>query len=116
MFNNLCGHKPANRSAVFFTKLHSLAIQCSLIVHQSRKFSAQGFLLTLFKAILSGKASFNEMADRLGGFEPLQMSKQAFWKRVNPRAIAFLLDSLATSLQLKTRNTSRISNSLCVSN
>lgn len=113
MFNNLRGFKPADRSAVFFTKLHSLAIQCSLIVHQSRKFSAQGFLLTLFKAILSGKASFNQMADRLGGFEPLQMSKQAFWKRVNPRAIAFLLDTLATSLQLKTHHPSRISNSLC---
>ena len=113
MFNNLRGFRPADRSAVFFTKLHSLAIQCSLIVHQSRKFSAQGFLLTLFKAILSGKASFNQMADRLGGFEPLQMSKQAFWKRVNPRAIAFLLDTLATSLQLKTHHPSRISNSLC---
>ena len=113
MFNNLRGFKPADCSAIFFTKLHSLAIQCSLIVNRSRKFSAQGFLLTLFKAILSGKASFNEMADRLGGFEPLQMSKQAFWNRVNPRAIAFLLDSLATSLQLKTLNASRISNSLC---
>ena len=112
MFNNLHGFKPADCSAVFFTKLHSLAIQCSLIVHQSRKFSAQGFLLTLFKAILSGKASFNEMADRLGGFEPFQMSKQAFWKRVNPRSIAFLLDALATSLQLRTLNPSRISSSL----
>ena len=40
------------------------------------------------------------MVDCLGGFEPLQMSKQAFWKRVNPQAIAFLLNSLATSLQL----------------
>ena len=85
-------------------KLNSLAIKCSLIVHRSRKFSAEGFLLTLYKAILSGKASFNEMADRLGGFEPLKMSKQAFWKRINPQAIAFLLDSLATSLQLKTHN------------
>jgi transposase len=64
MFNNLRGFKPADRSTVFFTKLHSLAIQGSLIVHQSRKFSAQGFLLTLFKAILSGKASFNEMSKR----------------------------------------------------
>lgn len=113
MFNNLRGFKPADCSAEFFTKLHSLAIQCSLIAHQSRKFSAQGLLLTLFKAFLSGKASFNEMADRLGGFEPLQMSKQAFWKRINARAIAFLLESLSTSLRLKTLNTSTISSSLC---
>jgi len=113
MFNNLRGFKPADCSTSFFTKLNSLAIKCSLIVHRSRKFSAEGFLLTLFKAILTGKASFNEMADRIGGFEPLKMSKQAFWKRVNPEAIAFLLDALGTSLKLKTLNASKISNSLC---
>jgi len=113
MFNKLRGYKPADRSAAFFTKPRSSAIHCSLIVHRSRKFSAEGFLLTLFKAILSGKASFNQMADRLGGFVPLKLSKQAFWKRVNPRAIAFLLDSLATSLELKTLKASKISNSLC---
>lgn len=112
MFNNLRGFKPADRSSSFFAKLNSLAIKCSLIVYRSRKFSAEGFLLTLFKAILSGKASFNEMAERLGGFEPLKMSKQAFWNRINPQAISFLLDSLATSLQLKTLNESKLSNAL----
>jgi hypothetical protein len=112
MFNNLRGFKPADCSNLFFAKLNSLAIKCSLIVHRSRKFSAEGFLLTLYKAILSGKSSFNEMADRLGGFEPLKMSKQALWKRINPQAIAFLLESLATSLQLKTLNDFKLPNAL----
>jgi len=101
MFNNLIGSKTANRSNLFFAQLHNFAISTCLIVYQSRKFSAEGFLLTLIKSILTGKASFNQMASRLGGFEPLKMSKQAFWKRVNDKAIAFLLEALASSLKQK---------------
>lgn len=112
MFNNLIGSKATDCSQEFFSKLHFLATQSSFIVHQSRKFSAQGFLLTLFKAVLNGKASFNQMAHRLGNFEPLTMSKQAFWKRLNSKAIAFLLEALATCLQLKILDRSKVGSSL----
>lgn len=101
MFNNHIGSKAPNRSNSFFAQLHHLGIVTRFIIYQSRKFSAEGFLLTLIKAALSGKSTFNQMAARLGGFEPLKMSKQAFWKRVNPKAVAFLLEALASSLKEK---------------
>jgi len=101
MFNNLIGSKITDCSKSFFNQLHNLAIATSFIIYKSRKFSAEGFLLTLIKGILNGGGGLRQLASRLGQFEPLTMSKQAFWKRINPKAVAFLLEALALSLKEK---------------
>ena len=70
--------------------LDRLAVQSGLIVRQSRKFSAQGFLLTLLKAVSTGHASFGQMAAHLGQSETRSLSRQALHQRMNPPVIAFL--------------------------
>ena len=70
--------------------LDELAIQSGLIVRQTRRFSAQGFLLTLLKAVSTGHASFSQMAAQLGDSEARSLSRQAFHQRMKPPAIGFL--------------------------
>ena len=70
--------------------LDHLAIQSGLIVRQTRKFSAQGFLLTLLKAVSTGHASFGQMAVYLGQSEALSLSRQALHQRMHPPVVAFL--------------------------
>jgi hypothetical protein len=61
-----------------------------LIVRQSNKFSAEGFLLTLLKAVSTGHASFGQMASCLGERESKTLSRQALHQRMKPAAIDFL--------------------------
>lgn len=70
--------------------LDHLAIQSGLIVRQTRKFSAQGFLLTLLKSVSTGHASFSQMAAYLGQSEARSLSRQALHQRMNPTVITFL--------------------------
>ena len=59
MFKTISGSKLADCSKELFSQLDALARETKLIVRSSAKFSAAGFVLSLFKAILTGKASFN---------------------------------------------------------
>jgi len=70
--------------------LDHLAVQSGLIVRQTRKFSAQGFLLTLLKAVSTGHASFGQMAAYLEQSEARSLSRQALHQRMNPPVVAFL--------------------------
>jgi hypothetical protein len=58
MFKTISGSKVAYRSKRLFCQLEFLARETNLIVRRSAKFSAPGFVLSLFKAVLTGKASF----------------------------------------------------------
>lgn len=89
---------PTDCSKTFFSRLDSAARKTKFIVRNSRKFSAAGYLLALLNAILTGKASFNQLAMTLKSSEPLSLSKQAFWKRTNSLAVAFMLEALTLAL------------------
>jgi len=70
---------------------------------KSQKFSAAGYLFALINAILTGKASFNQLAIGLKHSEPLSLTKQAVWKRTTALAVAFMLDALTLALIEKWR-------------
>lgn len=70
--------------------LESIARECGLITRNTRKFSAQGLLLTLLKAISTGNASFSQMAASLGEIQTHSPSRQALHQRMNPKVIEFL--------------------------
>ncbi len=96
MFNNLIDSKRNERTKSLFGKL-SIIAKASTFIMRKRKLSAEAFLLCLFKSIFNGKASFHEMASRIGRIEE-PITKQALWKRVDATAIAFLLNTLASAL------------------
>lgn len=98
---------PKNLSDLFFSRLEKFAKKREFIIRNTKKFSAAGYLFCLMKAILTGKASFNELAMELKYSEPLSLTKQAVWKRTNSRAVAFMLDALSLSLIEKWREGTR---------
>jgi len=85
-------------STSFSARLDLLARTRNFIQRKSPKFSAAGYILALINAILTGQASFNQLASELKHSESASLSKQAFWKRTNARAVAFMMDALALSL------------------
>jgi len=71
-------------------KLHSFACDTGLIVRRTRSFSAEGFLLSMLKAVCSGNASFNRIACSLSQSETRSMSRQAVHSRMKAEAVGFL--------------------------
>jgi hypothetical protein len=106
MFNNLIDPKPSGRSLSLFTQLSKLARASTFIV-KKRKLTAEGFLLCLFKSIFNGRATFQQMASRIGRIDQTSMTKQGLWKRVDHTAIAFLLTTLATALTQRWQQVSK---------
>jgi len=97
MFNNLIDSKLAGLSQSLFGQLSKLAKATTFIVRK-RKLTAEGFLLCLLKSIFNGKASFRQMASRIGRIDQMSITKQGLWKRIDHTAIAFLLATLAAAL------------------
>jgi len=89
---------PTDCSELFFTRLEAAARKTKFIIRNSVKFSASGYLFALINAILTGRASFNQLAMGLKHSEPLSLTKQAVWKRTNALAVAFMLDALTLAL------------------
>jgi len=101
MFKTISGSKLADRSKGLFSQLDFLARESQLIVRSSAKFSAQGFVLSLFKAVLTGKGSFNQLAANLKRSEKKSMSRQGVHGRVDQTAVSFMI--AATGQALKER-------------
>jgi hypothetical protein len=101
MFKTISGSKLADRSKAFFSRLDSLARETKLIVRHSAKFSADGFVLGTLKAVLTGKASFNQLAMNMGLSEDKAMTRQAVYQRVDQSAVAFMM--AATGQAIKDR-------------
>jgi len=99
MLENHSSFKLAARSKSLFSKLGSLAGETGLIMRRSRKFSADGFLLGVFKAVLSGKASFNQLAMSMGRSEKKAMSRQAVHKRVDRSAVSFMMGATGQAIR-----------------
>ena len=83
-----------------------LARSVGLIRRRSRKFSAEGFLLTLLHAVCHGHASFGAMAMRLAEFESASLTRQSFHERLQKKAVLFL-EKILTSLLVE-REVSRV--------
>jgi hypothetical protein len=101
MFKTISGSKLADRSKELFSRLDSLARKTKLIVRHSAKFSADGFVLGLFKSVITGKASFNQLAMNMGRSEHKAMSRQAVHQRVDQSALSFMV--AATGHAIKDR-------------
>lgn len=95
---------PTDCSKLFFSRLDDAARKTKFVIRKSLKFSAAGYLFALINAILTGRASFNQLAMGLKHSEPLSLTKQAVWKRTNALAVTFMLDALALSLLEKWRD------------
>jgi len=98
MFKAISVSKLADRSKEFFSKLVSLGKESKLIERQSPKFSAEGFLLSLFKGVITGKASFNQLAANLRRSEKKSMSRQALHDRVDTSAVSFMIATTGQAL------------------
>jgi hypothetical protein len=101
MFKTISGSKLADRSKGLFSQLDLLARESQLISRSSAKFSAKGFVLSLFKAVLTGKASFNQIAANLKRSEKKSMSRQGVHGRMDQAAVSFMM--AATGQALKER-------------
>jgi hypothetical protein len=99
MFKTISGSKLADRSRGLFSQLNSLARETQLIVRTSAKFSAEGFLLSLFKAVLTGKASFGQIARDLKRSEKRSISRQAVHERVDKTAVSFMISVTGQALK-----------------
>ncbi len=99
MSKTISGSKLAERSKTFFSRLDSLARKTKLIVRKSAKFSAEGFTLGIFKAVLTGKASFNQLAMNLGLSEHKAMTRQAVYNRVDQSAVAFMVSATGQAIK-----------------
>ena len=49
-----------------FDQFEPLARKSGFVVRKSKGFSASGFVLSLIKSVITGKASFNQLAASLG--------------------------------------------------
>ena len=101
MSKTIPGSKLVDRSKKFFSGLASLARTTGLIVRRSSKFSAEGFVLGVMKAVLTGKASFNELAMNLEHSESETLTRQALHQRVDKNAVSFMI--CATGQAIKAR-------------
>lgn len=99
MFKTISGSKLADRSKGLFCQLESLARETHLIERTSAKFSAAGFLLSQFKAVLTGKASFEQIARSLKSSEKKSISRQAVHERVDKAAVAFMISVTGQALK-----------------
>ena len=99
MLENQVYPNPAACSKKLFTQLESIARKTKLIVRKSPKFSACDFVLTLFKTITTGKASYNQMASTLEKCADKPMSRQALSQRIGFQSVAFMKEVLATAIQ-----------------
>ena len=93
-----------NLFSVSFSDLDAIARKSGLILRQSHKFSASGFLLALLRSVTKGDASLNQLAMQLGTFQSGAMSRQAMHKRFSSASTAFLLGVYQRLLKEKSRS------------
>jgi len=99
MLENQIYSKPATRLQKLFSQLDDIARKTKLVVRKSPRFTANNFVLTLFKTIATGKASYNQMASTLKKCAENPMSRQALSQRIGDRSVAFMKEALATAMQ-----------------
>jgi hypothetical protein len=82
---------PAGHSGPSLPDLDLIARQTGLIIRNSRKFSASGFLQSLLGSVVTGLASLNQIAGDLKDREFQGMATQSLHQRFDVRSTAFLM-------------------------
>ncbi len=83
---------PVDCSKLLFSRLDKAARKTKFVIQKSLKFSTAGSLFALINAILTGRASFNQLAMGLKHREPFSLTKQAVWKRTNALALDLIVE------------------------
>lgn len=90
---------PAGRSWPSLPDLDLIASQTRLIIRNSRKFSAAGFLQSLLSSVVTGLASLNQIAGDLKDRDHSGMARQSLHQRFDIRSSAFLMAVLCDLMQ-----------------
>lgn len=80
---------------ITLSDLEAIARSSGFIRRSSTKCSASGFLFSLIQAVIHGSSSLDQIAQKLGSFEPDCMTRQALQTRFSERSSGFLRDVLA---------------------
>lgn len=81
---------PADLSEFTLPDLETIATESGLITRNSSKFSASEFLQSLLSAVVTGKASLNQIAAEMGHRIGHSLSKQALSMRFDDASTSFL--------------------------
>lgn len=94
---------PTGRSRLSLPDLDLLATKTRLVIRQSRKFTPSGFLQSLLGSVVTGLASFNQLAASLKELLPAPMARQSLHDRFDTRSTAFLMAVLSDLMQQRFR-------------
>lgn len=94
---------PAGRSWPSLPDLDLIASQTRLIIRNSRKFTAAGFLQSLLSSVATGLASLNQIAGDLKDRDHPGMARQSLHQRFDIRSTAFLMSILCDLTQQRYR-------------
>ena len=86
---------PAGRSKIILPDLDLIATKTSLVVRESPRFTPGGFMQSLLSAVVTGKASFNQLVGDLRDRVPLAMSRQSMHERIGATSTACLMTVLS---------------------
>ena len=82
---------PADRSKIIMPDLDRIATQTSLVIRKSPRFTPGAFLQSLLSAVVTGKASFNQIVADLKSRALVPMARQSMHERIGITSTAFLM-------------------------
>lgn len=94
---------PAGRSRLSLPDLDLLATKTRLVIRKSAKFTPSGFLQSLLSSVVTGLASFNQLAASLKELLPAPMARQSLHERFGIRSTAFLMAILCDLVEQRFR-------------
>ena len=90
-----------------------LARQAGFVQRKVKKISPITFFKTLCTCALEGSPSYNDLAIKVQTEQDIAVSKQAYWKRVNPNCVLFFELLLAKIIQIKMTQEEDSAQKLC---
>lgn len=90
---------PTGRSRLSLPDLDLIANKTRLVIRQSPKFSPDGFLQALLSSVVTGHASFNQLAGDLKERVTAPMARQSLYERFGKESTAFLITVLSDLME-----------------
>lgn len=90
---------PAGRSWLTLPDLDLIANKTRLVIRKSRKFDPGAFLQTLLSSVVTGHASFNQLAGELKDRVSAPMARQSLHERIGEESTAFLVSVLCDLME-----------------
>lgn len=87
----MSSNSPTDCSKLILPNLDLIASETELVIRKSRKFTPDGFLQSLLSSVVTGLASFNQIAGDLKDRVDAAMSPQSLHERLTHKSTAFLL-------------------------